>query len=64
MIFADAGDEKSEPAVEAARGVEIVKKGLGETIWAEREIILCGGAVNSRAATNSTSNPRRWSDWT
>jgi choline dehydrogenase len=30
-----------------ARGVEIVKKGLGETIWAEREIILCGGTVNS-----------------
>jgi hypothetical protein len=30
-----------------ARGVEIVKNGLRETIWAEREIILCGGTVNS-----------------
>jgi choline dehydrogenase len=30
-----------------ARGVEIVKNGVVETIWAEREIILCGGAVNS-----------------
>jgi choline dehydrogenase-like flavoprotein len=30
-----------------ARGVEIVRKGVRETIWAEREIILCGGAVNS-----------------
>jgi choline dehydrogenase len=30
-----------------ARGVEIVKNGLRETIRAEREIILCGGAVNS-----------------
>jgi choline dehydrogenase len=29
------------------RGVEIVKNGLRETIWAEREIILCGGTVNS-----------------
>lgn len=30
-----------------ARGVEIVKNGVCETIWAEREIILCGGTVNS-----------------
>jgi choline dehydrogenase len=30
-----------------ARGVEIVKDGVRETIWAEREIILCGGTVNS-----------------
>ena len=30
-----------------ARGVEILKDGLRETIWAEREIILCGGTVNS-----------------
>jgi choline dehydrogenase len=30
-----------------ARGVEIVKNGLRETIWAEHEIILCGGTVNS-----------------
>ena len=30
-----------------ARGVEIVREGVRETIWAEREIILCGGAVNS-----------------
>jgi choline dehydrogenase-like flavoprotein len=29
------------------RGVEIVKNRLRETIWAEREIILCGGTVNS-----------------
>jgi len=28
-------------------GVEIVKDGVGETIWAECEIILCGGTVNS-----------------
>src|SRR6516225_3129580 len=30
-----------------ARGVEIIRNGVRETIWAEREIILCGGAVNS-----------------
>src|SRR6516162_2056906 len=30
-----------------ARGVEILKNRLRETIWAESEIILCGGAVNS-----------------
>jgi choline dehydrogenase len=30
-----------------ARGAEIVRAGARETIWAEREIILCGGAVNS-----------------
>jgi choline dehydrogenase len=30
-----------------ARGIEIVKAGAPETIWAEREIILCGGTVNS-----------------
>jgi choline dehydrogenase len=30
-----------------ARGVEILKNGLRETIWADREIILCGGTVNS-----------------
>jgi len=26
-----------------ARGVEIIRNGVRETIWAEREIILCGG---------------------
>ena len=30
-----------------ARGVEILKNGRRETIWAESGIILCGGAVNS-----------------
>ena len=30
-----------------ARGVEIIRHGLRETIRAEREIILCGGTVNS-----------------
>src|ERR1700730_5410582 len=30
-----------------ARVVEILKDGLRKTIWAEREIILCGGTVNS-----------------
>src|SRR5499427_6415735 len=30
-----------------ARGVEVVKNGVHETLWAEREIILCGGTVNS-----------------
>ena len=30
-----------------ARGVEILKDGLRKTISAEREIILCGGTVNS-----------------
>ena len=29
------------------RGVEIVREGVRETVWAEREIILCGGTVNS-----------------
>ncbi len=30
-----------------ARGVEIIRGGTRETIWAEREIILCSGTVNS-----------------
>jgi choline dehydrogenase len=30
-----------------ARGVEIVRDGVREKIWAEREIILCGGTVNT-----------------
>ena len=30
-----------------ARGVEVVRQGVRETLIAEREIILCGGAVNS-----------------
>jgi choline dehydrogenase len=30
-----------------ARGVEISRRGVRETVWAEREIILCGGTVNS-----------------
>jgi len=30
-----------------ARGVEILRRGGRETVWAEREIILCGGTVNS-----------------
>ena len=30
-----------------ARGVEVLRRGGRETIWAEREIILCGGTVNS-----------------
>src|SRR6516164_9723091 len=30
-----------------ARGVEIIRNGVRVTIWAEREIILCGGTVNS-----------------
>ena len=30
-----------------ARGVEILKNGVRETIWAQSEIILCGGTVNS-----------------
>jgi choline dehydrogenase len=30
-----------------ARGVEILRQGIHETVWADREIILCGGAVNS-----------------
>jgi choline dehydrogenase len=30
-----------------AKGVEIIHRGARETVWAEREIILCGGAVNS-----------------
>jgi choline dehydrogenase len=30
-----------------ARGVEILRRGIRETVWAEREVILCGGTVNS-----------------
>ena len=30
-----------------ARGVEILNNGVRKTIWAEREIILCGGTINS-----------------
>jgi choline dehydrogenase len=30
-----------------ARGVEVVRRGVRETIRAEREVILCGGTVNS-----------------
>jgi len=30
-----------------ARGVEVLRRGVRETLLAEREIILCGGAVNS-----------------
>jgi choline dehydrogenase len=30
-----------------ARGVEILNDGLRQTIWAECEVILCGGTVNS-----------------
>jgi choline dehydrogenase len=30
-----------------AKGVEIIRQGKRETVWAEREIILCGGTVNS-----------------
>jgi len=30
-----------------ARGVEILRRGARETIWAEHEVILCGGTVNS-----------------
>jgi choline dehydrogenase len=30
-----------------ARGVEILRRGVRETVWAEREVILCGGTVNS-----------------
>jgi choline dehydrogenase len=30
-----------------ARGVEIIRKGARETVWAEREVILSGGTVNS-----------------
>src|SRR5262249_38367373 len=30
-----------------AKGVEIIRRGARETIWAEREVILCGGTVNS-----------------
>src|SRR4029077_123685 len=29
------------------RGVEIIRHGVRETVWAEREVILCGGTVNS-----------------
>jgi choline dehydrogenase len=30
-----------------ARGVEILRRGVRETVWAEREVILSGGTVNS-----------------
>jgi choline dehydrogenase len=30
-----------------ATGVEIIRQGVRETVWAECEIILCGGTVNS-----------------
>ena len=30
-----------------AKGVEIIQGGARQTVWAEREIILCGGTVNS-----------------
>ena len=30
-----------------AKGVEIIRQGAHETIWAEREVVLCGGTVNS-----------------
>jgi choline dehydrogenase len=30
-----------------AKGVEIIRRGVRETMWAEREVILCGGTVNS-----------------
>src|SRR5580693_951990 len=30
-----------------AKGVEIIRQGKRQTVWAEREIILCGGTVNS-----------------
>jgi choline dehydrogenase len=30
-----------------AKGVEIIRQGARKTVWAEREVILCGGAVNS-----------------
>jgi choline dehydrogenase len=30
-----------------ARGVEIIRRGVRETLWAEREVVLCGGTVNS-----------------
>ncbi|MFI4948745.1 MAG: GMC family oxidoreductase [Alphaproteobacteria bacterium] len=30
-----------------ARGVEVLRGGIRETVWAEREVILCGGTVNS-----------------
>jgi choline dehydrogenase len=30
-----------------AKGVEIIRQGVRETAWAECEIILCGGTVNS-----------------
>lgn len=30
-----------------AKGVEIIRHGARETVWAEREVILCGGTVNS-----------------
>jgi choline dehydrogenase len=30
-----------------AKGVEIIRRGVRETVWAESEVILCGGTVNS-----------------
>jgi choline dehydrogenase-like flavoprotein len=30
-----------------ARGVEIFRQGVRETVWAEREVILCSGTVNT-----------------
>jgi choline dehydrogenase len=30
-----------------AKGVDIIRHGARETVWAEREVILCGGTVNS-----------------
>ncbi|MGA8402562.1 MAG: GMC family oxidoreductase N-terminal domain-containing protein [Stellaceae bacterium] len=30
-----------------AKGVEIIRQGVRETVWAEREVVLCGGTVNS-----------------
>jgi choline dehydrogenase len=30
-----------------AKGVEVIRQGVRETVWAEREVILCGGTVNS-----------------
>ena len=30
-----------------AKGVEIIRQGVRETVWADREVVLCGGTVNS-----------------
>ena len=30
-----------------AKGVEIIRRGQRETVWAGREVILCGGTINS-----------------